>query len=322
VVFARLSERRDERAVLLIAEAGRDVARLRDTRGGSVRLLEAIDTLASTGAVAARAFLRMASDGTLTRAEVVDALARTEGAAGAIAGFVRSRPRGIQDGVALAAIAALQPKGALPLLERRCVEQRERRKEALEVLASYGDRDALEALVRIAASGRIPSAEIEAPIRMVLATSRDAGRTVVEEATRAGRRVELLVLQQILASTPTSASAPALIALGGSHLLPSSDRRWSILLAGETGISADAEAVAQLFWSSRSADRDVRAACLIAIQNLGGPAHLERFAETLPRRVAERVIALLATRESKDRPASTLSRLARELETALAPLAP
>jgi hypothetical protein len=66
----------------------------------------------------------------------------------------------------------------------------------------------------------------------------------------------------------------------------------------------------------------VRAACLIAIQNLGGPAHLERFAETLPRRVAERVIALLATRESKDRPASTLSRLARELETALAPLAP
>lgn len=325
IVVARLVQRRGESSARLLEGALRDAARSRDARGGSARLLEAIDALARLGPVGVPAFLRMGSDATLTRAEVVDALARTEGSAEAVADLVRTRPRGIEDGLALSTIAALQPPRALPLLERRCLELRELRPQALETVALYGGRPGLEVLVRLAASGRIPRAEIETPILATLAGDRDAGRAVVLESTRAGRRGEIAVLHQILSDSPGSDGAPALVALGGSSLLPSSDRRWCVLLAGETGLAQDADAVAELFRSVRASEGEVRAACLIAIRSLAGPeglGRLEQVLESLPPRVAERVLALLAARDAGDRPASTVSRLARELENALAPLAP
>lgn len=322
LVVARLVDRPGESSARLLEGHLRDAARSRDARGGSARLLEAIDALARLGTVSVPVLLRMGSDATLTSAEVVDALARTEGSADAVADLVLVRPRGIDDGLALAAIAALQPPRALPLLERRCLEQRESRTQALDAVALYGGRRGLEVLVRLAASGRIPRGEIEASILEVVSGDRDAGRAVVEDATRAGRRGEVAVLQQILTDAPGRDGAPALVALGGSSLLPSSDRRWCVLLAGETGLEQDAVAVAELFRTVRSSEKEVRAACLIAIRSLAGIEGLERFLETLPPRVAERVLALLAARDARARPASTVSRLARELETALAPLAP
>jgi len=264
----------------------------------------------------------MGSDATLARGEAIDALARTEGAADAVADLVLERRRGIDDGLALDAVAALQPPRALPLLERRCLEVRELRPRALDAIACYGGPRGLQVLVRLAASGRIPRPEIEPPILATLAVDRDAGRAIVEEGTRAGKRVEVAVLQEILALSPGASGAPALVALGGCELLPASDRRWSVLLAGENGLPSDAAEVAALFERVRPSEREVRAACLIAIRSLAGLDGLERFLESLPPRVAERVLALLAAREAKERPVTTVSRLARELEDALAPLAP
>jgi len=322
IVVARLAERPGESSARLLETAVRDAARVREARGGSARLLEAIDALARLGPAGVSTLLRLGSDGTLARAEVVDALARTEGSADAVADLVLARPRGIEDALALAAVAALQPPRALPLLERRCLEVRELRPQALDAIALYGGRRGLETLVRLAASGRIPAAEVEAPILATLEGDRDSGRAVVLEATRASRRGEVAALHRILADSPARAGVPALVALGGSSLLPTSDRRWCVLLAGEAGLPQDADAVADLFRDLRSSEKEVRAACLIAIRALGGPERLATFLESLPPRVAERILALLAARDARDRPASTVTRLARELESALAPLAP
>lgn len=322
LVVERLVERRNENSARLLEGAVRDAARVRDARGGSARLLAAIDALARLGPAGVPPLLRVGSDATLTRAEVVDALARTDGAADAVAEFVITRPRGIEADLALDAVAALQPARALPLLERRCLEERELRPQALETIARYGGQPGLEILVRLAASGRIPRAEIEPPILETLAGDRDAGRAVVLDADRDGRRGEIAAFQRILSDSPGQGGAPALVALGGSKLLPSSDRRWCVLLAGETGLASDADLVADLFRRVRPSEKDIRAACLIAIRSLAGLEGLERFLESLPPRVAERVLALLAAQEAKERPASTVSRLARELEDALAPLAP
>ena len=314
LVVARLAERRDERSARLLEDF------LRDARGRNPLL--AVDALARIGPAGVPALLRLGSDGTLSRDEVVDALARTEGAADAVAELVLARPRGLSDDLVLTAVAALQPPSALPRLERRCLELRELRPQALAAIARYGGTSGLEILVRLAASGRIPRAEIESPILETLRGDRDAGREVVLEADRAGRRAEIAALQRILADSPGADGAPALVALGGSRLLPSTDRRWCVLLAGETGLPADVSLLVDLFERVRPSERDVRAACLIAIRSLGGPEGLERFLESLPPRVAERVLALLAAREAKERPVSTVSRLSRELEDALAPLAP
>ncbi|MFN0008100.1 MAG: hypothetical protein ACKVXR_09355 [Planctomycetota bacterium] len=322
LVVERLAERRDEGSARLLDGAARDAARLRDARGGSARLLAVIDALARIGPAGVPALLRMGSDGTLTRAEVVDALARTDGAADAVADLVVTRPRGIDGDLALTAIAALQPPRALSLLERRCLEEREQRPQALATIARYGGQPGLEILVRLAASGRIPRAEIESPILETLAGERYAGRAVVLDADREGRRGEIAAFQRILSDSPGRDGAPALVALGGSRLLPASDRRWCVLLAGETGVASDADLVFDLFERVRPSEKDVRAACLIAIRALAGVEGLQRFLESLPPRVAERVLALLAASEAKERPASTVSRLSRELEDALAPLAP
>jgi hypothetical protein len=295
---------------------------VRDARAGSARRLASIDALARLGAVSVPAFLRLGSDGTLARGEVVDALARTDGAADRLADFVISRPRNVDGDLALAAVAALQPARALPLLERRSLEERDLRPQALDAIARYGGQPGLEILVRLAASGRIPRAEIEAPILETIAGDRDAGRAVVLDADRGGRRGEITALLQILSDSPGRSGAPALVALGGSRLLPVSDRRWCVLLAGETGSASDADLVAELFRQVRRSEKDVRAACLIAIRSLAGVEGLERFLESLPPRVAERVLALLAARGAKERPTTTVSRLSRELEDALAPLAP
>ncbi len=322
LVLARVSARGGPGAARFLEACVRETARVEGSRRGSARLLEEIDALARTGTSAVASLLRLGSDGTLTPAEVIDALARTQGAGESVADFFLSRPRGVDDGLVLQALAALQPSRALPLLEKRCLELRERRGQVLECIEAYGGKDGLATLLRLSASGRIAPADLEIPILSTLSRDRGAGSAVVEDWSRAGRRVELHVFQGFLFDHPVSASAPACIALSGSDLVPSSDRRWAVLLAGETGIAEDADALAELFWRLKPAEKELRAACLIAIRALAGVDRIERVVDSLPSRTAGRVLALLAERDARTRPASTASRLARELESALAPIVP
>ncbi|HEV8111142.1 MAG TPA: zf-HC2 domain-containing protein [Planctomycetota bacterium] len=319
-VLARLADRGGDGAARVVETSIRVTAMNAADRTACIR--EGLDALARIGGPAVPAILRLGSEGTLSSDETIDALAATEGAAEVVAGFVTARPKGVQDGLVLRALAALQPARALPLLERRALEVRERRREVIECIAWYGSEGGLAALLRLAASGRIAEDDLEDAILATLDRDRNAGRAVVEDWARAGRRVELSVFQRFLLGHPVPAAAPALVAFGGTEFLPTADRRWSLLLAGELGIPVDAELLADLFQRLKPSEKDLKAACLLSIRALAGSERVELLVETLPPRNARRVVAVLADADARSRPITTLTRLARELENALATSVP
>jgi len=322
LVLERLVARRGEPTVRVIETFVRDAGRLAPAPDRSALVLEGIDSLARLGPDAVVPLLRLGSSGAIAPAEAIDALARTEGAGDAVADLVLARPRAVDDALALQAVAALAPPRALPLLERRALESREHRREVVDAIAACGGEGGLAALLRLLASGKIAESELEEPIAACLSRARDAGAGVVQAFTRAGRRVELQVSHAFLVGHAGAACAPAFVALGGCAMLPASDRRWAVLLAGEVGRASDAEAVAELYASLKPAERELRAACLVAIRELAGLERVERALEGLPPRALRRALSLLADADAKSRPVSTVAHLARELESALAPGAP
>jgi hypothetical protein len=273
-----------------------------------------VDALAKLGEPGVRSLLHLATSRTITDAECLAALQRTGGASDALARLVETTPHEFAPALLLQAIARLACIRALPFVEQMCQDS-QHEIEALDALAALGGPDALRSLLKL----RLSNTHVAAPLAIAIARDGGAALELANEWIQGGNRRELKRLCDELLANASRASSGALLAIAESDLLTSSDRRWAVLVAGEVGAPADAGSVEDLLRKLEPRDRELRAACLLAIHSLAGPEEVARALEWASPHSAERILALLEGREVRGRPASTLFKIARELESVLTP---
>jgi hypothetical protein len=285
-----------------------------------------LEALAEIGERGVPSLLHLASEGTVSFEASLAALEHARGAADALARLLEEHPRDYDPDLCLQAVRRLACTPAIAFVEAQATDA-QRKPQAIDVLASLGGKDALKALFRL----RVADSTVAPVLSRTLAGDGRAARDLALEWTELGQKRDLKVLCDALfendssgppseaPSTGALGAAPALILLAGSDLISSSDRRWAVLLAGEVGQRADSAPIEDLLRRQSARDKELRAACLIAIRSLTGPDHTARVLAWASPQSSARIQALLDGRDARGKPASTLFKIARELEPVLTP---
>lgn len=288
----------------------------RAARGGtSLSRAALLDALTTTGPAAVASLLRLAetagdgqeSDAILARLALVD---------GGGPELARRLQRGeVRADLAYPALAAAQPREAVPWLEARALESRERG-AALATLAGFRGPEPLAAALRLARGGRVPRADVLALLGRLLAGDEERAEPFSRALVARGDGAELAAWLALLIESGAPGAAPALVPLAFAPALGADDREWAALAVGELGAEREARALA---WAleeplARLLAEDPRlvAAALVALHaHLGAAGVAEALAGVLPE--ADAVLAALAG-DGRVAGAVRVHRVARALE--------
>ncbi|MCZ6597026.1 MAG: zf-HC2 domain-containing protein [Planctomycetota bacterium] len=309
---------------VLEAEVGRTGARVRHTPdpASERRLPMLVAALAACGPGAVESLLRLTSNGNLARDEAFGAIERVDGGADAVGSLVGRSRRDLSESLLLDAVATFHPRSALPWLEERCHDHRER-EAALACIAAYPDPEALHVLLRVRRRGS--SAPVLRAARDLLADAPGAGVDLALRLLEARDEEQASRLLDFLLECEAPGSGPALSRLALSELLSPDERQWAALAVAEIGAPEDAGRLAQglaaigsLGGASRKAGGErIAAACLISIHALAGdPATLAALGALggVSAERSARILAHLDEAEAKGTRAVIVYKLARELE--------
>jgi len=322
-VLGRLVEDPDHGAAALQAlvrvggEGAADrIARLlsRKARGERIALSRThlLDELARTGPFAVARLLDLAESGRASDEEVLPRLPGVESGGLDLA-------RRLQAGRApspsvYAALSLLQPAAALPWLEERCEETRERER-ALDCLSRWSGLAPCATLLRLHVNGRVDDELLVWTMRGLA----DRGPASIEGFT------ESLILRdafreasdwlELLFATEHEATAKSLALLALSDLMDSDERQWAALAVGELGTEPGARTLLEGYRTIDTGERRLRAACLISIHALLGEPGVRRALNTAPPRSAwGSLLASLDEVDRRDRTAYGVHRVARALD--------
>lgn len=323
-LFMRLAARRDRDAALTLERIVRELARrVRGPREPAARRAslaargsEAAHLLALHPSAGVESLLRLARDGSLTLDELGALLALAPEGRARLDELLRaSRPQ-LDPRATLQAIATLRPPAGVEWLCARALDARGEAQDALAVLADYGDSRSLQALLRLSRSGRLASDTIETALDRALERGPESAAQLAREFGERRDRVGLAQLFDELARAPRAEHVSALLEIARAELLPDVERRAALELATEFGEASDCVALAELFRALPARERELRAATIVALHQLGGRAGLERvFTREADSRVT-RLATLLEAPGATTRLSNTLFRVARELDAA------
>jgi len=322
-VLGRLVEGSDHGAAALQAlvhvggeDAADRIVRLlsRETGGERIALSRALllDGLSRTGPSAVAHLLDLAESGRASDEEVLPYLSGVEGGGLDLA-------RRLEAGRApspsvYAALSLLQPAAALPWLEERCEESRERER-ALDCLSRWSGLAPCATLLRLHGNGRVDDELLVETMRALAdhATASIEGFTeslILRDAFR-----DAPVWLELLFATEHEATSKSLALLALSDLLDSDERQWAALAVGELGTEPGARALLEGYRTIDADQRRLRAACLISIHALLGETGVRRALSTTPPRPAwGRLLASLDEGGRQDRTAYGVNRVARALD--------
>jgi hypothetical protein len=276
-----------------------------------------LDALVSTGRPAVAVLMRLAgaTQGD-ERAAILDRLVLVDGAGDEIVRSLGAARPAREE--LYSALALLQPPAALPWLEERCGEFRER-PAALATLARYSGTAPLGSLRRVWGAGRISR---EDAIELLKALAEHDEVRLLEDAealVAAGDGVVLHDWTGLLIESESPHVAPSLATLAFGDALGPDDRQWAALAVGEIGRERDVAMLADLLHGRESEDRRRTAACLLAIHAHGGA---EAVLRALPGVPFGEVRTLLEALE-REAPAGAIRvhRVTRVLDGVLAGLA-
>lgn len=290
---------------------------LATTAGTEPSRASLLDALTATGRPAVAVLMRLAAATTGTERDAV--LERLPFVGGAGDELVRSldpaRPAREETYLAL---SLLQPAAALPWLEERCGEFRER-PAALATLARYPGTAPLESLRRVWSAGRITREDALALLRTL--AERDEVR-VLEDAEALVAARDGAVLHDwtgLLIESESPRVAASLATLAFCDALGPDDRQWAALAVGEIGQERAVALLADLLHGRETEDRRRTAACLLSIHTHGGA---EAIVHALPGVPFGELRALLEVLERDERAgAIRVHRVTRALDGVLAGLA-
>ena len=327
-VLTRLVERPDHGVAALralVRIGGDDVAAQlaglleRKAEGAPIVLSRAalLDGLSQSGPSALGPMLALVETGAAERGEVLSRLPLVRDGGAELARLLDDGRRPPE--LAYAALAVLQPREALPWLEERCGESRERER-ALECLAAWSGPAPCGALLRLHTAGRASLDELAEPLR-VLAEHEEEGlheftatlvaRAALEEAS---------LWLELLFATDHAGTATSLALLALTEFLDAGERQWAALAVGELGAERGARALAVGFRDLDPKERRVRAACLMSVHALLGEDGVRRALGLGPESAQGRrsplggLLATLHDVDRRDRTAYGVHRVARALD--------
>jgi hypothetical protein len=216
--------------------------------------------------------------------------------------------------VLLDAVEFLHPLEALAFVRAQAWSGRHRVRAA-KILGVFPGVGPLYALLELDEGRRVGVEDLAQAWRAALTLEPTRVLTLAVEQAAVGDRAACRRLLENLALAQHPAAVPALVELVARGALAGQDRERAALLAAELGSAEHAPLLLQAFYSFTSRDRDVAAACLLALHRLGGEGYVTRALDDVSDRRRERVSALLS---QESRTTTLLIRLARELEPVLA----
>lgn len=283
---------------------------------------ELLDALVGLGIPAIPSLLRLAEQGRPSRALALDALARTPGAFAHLASIVREARPPIGDETLLSAFARIPPEGpradgVFAWIAARAGESRTRSR-ALTTLARCGSPAALGVLVDL--SARDSAVDVDDAIVTLVELRPESATELAASNDARGRKRDQQALLGMLSTIGRSSAVPGLIALSESPLCDMGDRRLALLACGVAGDADAAERLALVF--ARTRERELRASVLVALQNIGGAAAVDRLVADLPVRTSDAIRKILADPELHQRGVHAQARVARELSRHMAAIRP
>ncbi len=281
-----------------------------------------LDALAEIGPDAIPGLLRLAEQERPSRAQAVEALAKTRGAAQQLMSIVREPRPSVGAETLLAAFARIPPTGvradeAFAWIAARAGEPRTHL-QALRTLARCGSPAALAVLVQIGA--RDPDPALDTALAALLTLRPECAVELARGNDASGRKRDQQLLLETLSTVELPCAIPGLVALSDSTLLDLGDRRLALLACGVEGNQDDAERLVDTFAHTR--ERELRAAILVALQALGGADAVDRLLGDLNERSARSIREILADPELDHGGVHAQARVARELSRHMAAIRP
>ncbi|HEX6883656.1 MAG TPA: hypothetical protein VF530_09765 [Planctomycetota bacterium] len=255
-----------------------------------------LDALTTTGPAAVASLLRLA-EAAGGRHEGDSILARLALVDGGGPELARLLQRGdVPADLAYPALAAAQPREAVPWLEVRALESRERG-AALATLAAFPGPEPLAAALRLARGGRVPRADVLALLVRLLEGEEERAEPFSRALVARGDGAELAAWLALLIESGVPAAAPALVPLAFAPALGADDRGWAALAVGELGAEREARVLARALEEPLARllvdDPRLVAAVLVALHaHLGAEGVADALAGALPEPHA--VVAALA----------------------------
>jgi len=272
-----------------------------------------LDALTTTGPAAVASLLRLAeAAGERREGEAILArLALVDGGGPELARLLQCG--GVPADLAYPALAAAQPREAVPWLEARALESRQRG-AALATLAGFRGPEPLAAALRLARGGRVPRADVLALLVRLLEADEERAEPFAHALVARGDGAELAAWLALLIESGAPAAASALVPLAFASALGADDREWAALAVGELGAEGEARVLARALEEplTRLLDDDPRlvAAVLVALHaHLGAAGVANALAGALPEPQA--VLVALASDAAG---AVRVHRVARALE--------
>lgn len=319
-VLDRLAARRDDAGTrtleALTRRSVRGESALPSVHDEDARRLRArcVFALARSGPAALTSLLRLGTDGVVSTSDALAAARTVEDAPATLAALLHAGARGLDPRLTIAAVRDLRPAGGVEWLDERAKGSRELREDALDALGAFDDVDAALALLRWHASGRLSDARTSALFDGVLLRRPETGAELARALTTRRDRAALHELDELLVQHPDTADVPALIELAGTDLLVRGDRRTALQLVAELG-DADARPRLEALWTRlEETERELRAACLIALHRFGGRDAVLALFPNAPQRALDRLIAVCDDAEERARPTTTMFRVLQELD--------
>ncbi len=280
-------------------------------------------TLAAQGDAGIARLVALDAEGVVRQSVAANALAGTLSIRERLLAVIGPPPGTLPVDATLRAIAGLRPAGCIAWLEEAAIALVRRgdtagAETALRGLAGMPEADALQALLRLERTARLPRRSVSAAIAAHIERHPAGAVTLARRLAAEGPAVQLRALRDWVLEQGTTASAPALVELARSAQLSGTDRRYALLQAAEVGAPDLAPRVATLFVELPAADNGLRATCLVALHRLAGSPAVSAALEPTPAPLRERALAVLEAREARGTPITTSQRLARALEPVLA----
>lgn len=271
------------------------------------------DILARCGPEGAEALLGLAGEPLLRDDLVLDALAAAPGAEAALAASLEGRPGAAREAFLLYAVERLKPAGSYEWVRERAWHGHDRGAAAL-ALATFTGVAPVRALLELSQTRRLTDGELLAAFRRAVAVDPERALSAAWEHVERGDGVASGRYLEWLVRAEHGEAVPAVLVLVEHAALPDEGRELALLAAGELGGPEHVVDLTRLLEGLSATDRELAAACLLAIHRLGGEqATLDALADASPRTRA-RALELCAGGRG---PAVTLFHLAHALEPLL-----
>lgn len=286
-------------------------------RQGEASSDDLVESLVAMGPLAVPALLELGEEQHLSREQLVSALESIPSAGSLLVielqttGLSRQAQR-----TRVQCATSLVPASAASWLQAR-IHDRPWREFVREQIPQLAGTAAVDALIELNADSRLSSDDLSALVEHTLELDVRRFLTAIEDHRQIsdGKWYEVLGVQLVAAQTPLA--LPAVRELLGTHSVTDELQRELVLYLGEHGDLDDLALLTRLFDACAEDERMLAAACLVAIEGVGGTDALNTALLGTDARTQSNLLHLLRRRKAGTRTTPSIYKLARELRPML-----